>query len=124
MARTQGAIGKINKDMKEILHLAFQRAGGVDYLVRQAEAEPKAFMALLGKIVPNEVRLDVSVALNLGAAMVENQLNLDRLQIIDGNATGTDDNPTHDPPSNVLISNDNPTHETTSAVVVPKADDV
>ena len=84
MARTQGAIGKINKDMKEILHLAFQRAGGVDYLVRQAEAEPKAFMALLGKIVPNEVRLDVSVALNLGAAMVENQLNLDRLQIIDG----------------------------------------
>ena len=124
MARTQGAIGKINKDMKEILHLAFQRAGGVDYLVRQAEAEPKAFMALLGKIVPNEVRLDVSVALNLGAAMVENQLNLDRLQVIEGNATGTDDNPTHDPPSNMLISNDNPTPETTSAVVVPKADDV
>ena len=54
MARTKGAIGKLNKDMKEVIHLAFQRAGGIDYLVRQAEAEPKAFMGLLGKIVPNE----------------------------------------------------------------------
>ena len=65
--------------MKEVIHLAFERAGGVRYLVRQAEAEPKAFMGLLGRIVPNEVRLDVLVALDLGKAMIENQKNLDTL---------------------------------------------
>jgi hypothetical protein len=76
--RTRG-LAKINKDMKEIIHLAFHRAGGIDYLVEQAHAEPKAFMGLLGRIVPAEVRLDVLVALDLGEAMRLNQKNLDRL---------------------------------------------
>jgi hypothetical protein len=79
MARTKGAIGKLNKDMKEVIHLAFHRAGGIDYLVRQADENPKAFLSLLGRIVPNEVRLDVLVALDLGLAMAENQRNLERL---------------------------------------------
>ena len=65
--------------MKEVLHLAFERAGGVDYLVKQAHAEPKAFMALLGRIVPAQVALDLAVTFDLGAAMLENQRNLDRL---------------------------------------------
>ena len=76
--RTRG-LAKINKDMKEIIHLAFHRAGGVDYLVRQAHSEPRAFMGLLGRIVPAEVRLDVLVALDLGEAMRLNQKNLDSL---------------------------------------------
>ena len=63
MARTKGAIGKLNKDMKDILHLAFERAGGVDYLVRQADAEPKAFMALIGRLVPAAVTVDVGMNL-------------------------------------------------------------
>jgi hypothetical protein len=70
---------KLSKDMKEILHLAFERAGGVDYLVEQSRAEPKAFMALLGRIVPVQVALDLAVSFDLGAAMLENQRNLDRL---------------------------------------------
>ena len=98
---------KLSKDMKEIIHLAFSRAGGVDYLVEQARSEPKAFMGLLGKIVPNEVRLDVAVALNLGAAMAENQLNLDALQVIEGNAIETNDNPIHESPAKSLITKDN-----------------
>lgn len=80
MARTKGAIGKLNRDMKDVIHLAFQRAGGVSYLVRQAEAEPKAFMGLLGKIVPNEVKLDVALALNLGDEMLKASESLARLQ--------------------------------------------
>lgn len=80
MARTKGAIGRLNRDMKDVIHLAFQRAGGIDYLVRQAEAEPKAFMGLLGKIVPAEVRLDVAVALNLGQEMLKANETLARLQ--------------------------------------------
>jgi hypothetical protein len=104
--RTRGK-SKLSKDMKEIIHLAFSRAGGVDYLVEQARSEPKAFMGLLGKIVPNEVRLDVAVALNLGQAMIDNQLNLDRLQVIEGNVIATDDTPTHESPAKVLITKDN-----------------
>jgi hypothetical protein len=97
MARTKGAIGKLNKDMKEVIHLAFERAGGVDYLVRQADANPKAFLSLIGRIVPNEVRLDVLVALDLGSAMLENEKNLQRL-----NSVTIDNEP--DKPTNVLIT--------------------
>jgi hypothetical protein len=79
--RTRGK-SKLSKDMKEIIHLAFERAGGVDYLVEQARSEPKAFMGLLGRIVPNEVRLDVLVALDLGSAMLENERNLQRLNSV------------------------------------------
>ena len=70
---------KITKDMKEVIHLAFERLGGVDYLVKTGRADPKTFLSLLGRIVPNEVRLDVMVALDLGLAMAENQRNLERL---------------------------------------------
>ena len=65
--------------MKDMLYHAFVSAGGVKYLVRQAEAEPKAFMALLGRLVPAEVRLDVAVALNLGHEMQIASDNLARL---------------------------------------------
>ena len=73
---------KLSKDMKEILHLAFERAGGVDYLVAQAHAEPKAFMGLLARIVPVQVALDLAVHYDLGQAMIENQRNLDRLNTL------------------------------------------
>ena len=35
--------------------MTLQQAGGVDYLLRQAEAEPKAFLSLVGRILPLEV---------------------------------------------------------------------
>jgi hypothetical protein len=95
--RKPGTQNRLTKDMKEIIHLAFSRAGGVDYLVEQARSEPKAFMGLLGRIVPNEVRLDVLVALDLGSAMLENERNLQRL-----NSVTIDNEP--DKPTNVLIT--------------------
>ncbi len=79
MARTKGAIGNLNRDMKEILFLAFERSGGVDYLVKQAKAEPKAFMALLGRIVPATVAVSISHEFNLLAAMNEANNNAQRL---------------------------------------------
>jgi hypothetical protein len=82
MSRKTGTPNKITKDMKEIIHLAFERAGGVNYLVAQAHAEPKAFMGLLGRIVPVQVALDLAVHFDLGAAMLENQRNLDRLNTL------------------------------------------
>ena len=35
--------------------MTLQQAGGVDYLLRQAESEPKAFLSLVGRILPLEV---------------------------------------------------------------------
>ena len=69
MGSRKGKPNKITKDMKEILHLAFERAGGVDYLVRQSKEEPKAFMALLARIVPAQVAVSIHHQFDLGEAM-------------------------------------------------------
>lgn len=34
---------------------ALDGAGGVEYLIRQAEAKPAAFLALVGKVLPLQV---------------------------------------------------------------------
>jgi hypothetical protein len=73
---------KLTLDMKSTIHKAFSELGGVKYLVRVGRSDPKTFIGLLGRIVPNEVRLDVQIALDLGAAMIENQKNLERLNTI------------------------------------------
>jgi hypothetical protein len=75
--KTRGK-SKLSKDMKEILHLAFERAGGVNYLVKQADAEPKAFMALIGRLVPAAVAIDVNInSVSLLAAMETAQARLE-----------------------------------------------
>jgi hypothetical protein len=38
---------------------ALDDAGGQDYLKRQAQQNPAAFMTLLGKVLPTEVKADV-----------------------------------------------------------------
>ena len=103
--KTRGP-AKLSLDMKHVIHKAFTELGGVKYLVKVGRSDAKTFIVLLGKIVPNEVRLDVIVALDLGAAMIENQLNLDRLRVIEGNVLGTDDNPTHELPAKSLKTKD------------------
>jgi hypothetical protein len=55
--------------MREIIMVAFTKAGGCDYLVRQSKEEPKAFMALLGRVVPQEVSVHLGGGIDLGEAM-------------------------------------------------------
>ena len=72
--------------MKEVLHLAFERAGGIDYLVQQAKEEPKAFMGLLARIVPAQVAVSIEHSFDLGNAMIEaheNQQRLNAMQTIE-----------------------------------------
>jgi len=85
LSRKTGTPNAITKNMKDVLELAFNRSGGVDYLCRVAENDPKTFCALLARLVPNTVQLDVKVAMDLGLAMRESQQNLERLnhKIID-----------------------------------------
>ena len=53
--RPKGVPNKMTMQIKEMIIEALDRNGGVDYLVRQAEANPVAFMGLLAKIIPMQV---------------------------------------------------------------------
>lgn len=50
----KGRPNKIPRTLKEEVLEAYREAGGVQYLVRQATENPKAFMHLLGRLVPQE----------------------------------------------------------------------
>ena len=67
--RKPGSPNKLTRNMREIIMVAFTKAGGCDYLVRQSKEEPKAFMALLGRVVPQEVSVHLGGGIDLGEAM-------------------------------------------------------
>lgn len=56
--RQKGVPNKINRDLKEMILGALDKAGGVDYLVRQAGDKPAAFLALVGRVLPMTVAGD------------------------------------------------------------------
>ena len=76
--RKPGSPNKLTKNMREIIMVAFTKAGGCDYLVRQSKEEPKAFMALLGRVVPQEIAVSIH-NVDLGAEMRLAAERLDRL---------------------------------------------
>jgi hypothetical protein len=53
--RVKGTPNKTTGALKDMILEALNRAGGVSYLERQAEAEPKSFMLLLGRVLPLQV---------------------------------------------------------------------
>ena len=50
--RPKGSPNRVTADVREMVIAALQRAGGVRYLARQAELNPVAFLALVGKTLP------------------------------------------------------------------------
>ena len=50
--RKRGGVNKITRDMREAILEAFSIVGGVQYLCKVAADDPKAFCALLGKVIP------------------------------------------------------------------------
>jgi hypothetical protein len=59
--RPKGSANKLTASVREAIETAFQSAGGADYLVRQAEENPVAFMMLLGKILPRDLNVTGNV---------------------------------------------------------------
>ena len=51
----KGIPNKLPTELKDIIRKALDNAGGVNYLTKQADENPVAFMALLGKIIPRNV---------------------------------------------------------------------
>ncbi|HVI55477.1 MAG TPA: hypothetical protein VM621_10550 [Luteibacter sp.] len=56
--RQKGVPNKTTATLKEMILEALDKKGGVDYLVKQAESSPSAFMTLLGKVLPTQVSGD------------------------------------------------------------------
>lgn len=50
--RPPGSPNKLSTSIKEMVERALHKAGGVDYLTRQAELNPVAFMSLVGRVLP------------------------------------------------------------------------
>lgn len=53
--RPKGTPNKTTGQIKEMVVQALHEAGGVQYLVTQAKKNPKAFLALLGRVLPLQV---------------------------------------------------------------------
>lgn len=56
--RAKGSQNKITKTIKEAIEESFIEVGGAAYLVRMANEEPVAYMGLLGKVLPTQVKLE------------------------------------------------------------------
>jgi hypothetical protein len=57
--RQKGTPNKVTKELKDMILGALDDAGGQEYLKRQAEANPGAFLSLVGKCLPKEIKADV-----------------------------------------------------------------
>ena len=58
--RPKGTPNKTTKALKDMILGALKDAGGQDYLKRQAGNNPNAFLSLLGRVVPQEVKADIN----------------------------------------------------------------
>jgi hypothetical protein len=54
--KPKGAVNHVTKDLKAMILAALDGAGGVEYLQRQADEKPAAFLALVGKVLPMTVQ--------------------------------------------------------------------
>ncbi len=53
--RKKGIPNKINSDVKGMILAALDKVGGPEYLEKQANANPNAFLTLLGKVLPTTI---------------------------------------------------------------------
>lgn len=57
--RKAGVPNKITADLKAMIDGALRAAGGQEYLEKQAVENPVAFMSLLGKTLPKDMKIDL-----------------------------------------------------------------
>ena len=72
--RPKGVPNKSTIAIKEAILAALDQAGGVEYLTRQADENPTAFMGLIGKVLPLQVVGDKDNPLALAVQMIERRI--------------------------------------------------
>ncbi len=67
MGRPKGAVNKNTKALKDMILGALAKAGGETYLQRQAESNPNAFLSLIGRVLPTELKgsLEGNITVNV-----------------------------------------------------------
>ena len=63
--RAKGTPNKVNQSIREVIQMAFEQVGGVEYLVRLAQEDPKTFVPLLIKTMPPEAKVRQEGGLNI-----------------------------------------------------------
>lgn len=56
--RPKGTPNKLTKTVKQAIEEAFDRVGGTDWLVELATEDKKAFVTLLGKLIPTNLKVE------------------------------------------------------------------
>jgi hypothetical protein len=56
----KGKPNKVTKALKDMILGALNDAGGQDYLKRQADENPAAFLGLVGKVLPSELKAQIT----------------------------------------------------------------
>ena len=63
--RAKGTPNVATKELKQMILNALDRSGGEDYLMKQAEDNPNAFLTLIGKVLPTTLAGDPSAPLTI-----------------------------------------------------------
>lgn len=72
MGRKHGSQNKLTKTIKEAIEASFDMVGGAEYLARMAMDEPVAYMGLLGKVLPTQVKIKTDEPLQVTFNVIEN----------------------------------------------------
>ena len=75
MGRKAGSQNKLTKTIKEAIEASFDQVGGADYLARMAMEEPVAYMGLLGKVLPTQVKMQSDQPITVTFNVVEPDSN-------------------------------------------------
>ena len=57
--RAKGTPNKIAKDVKEMVLEALEELGGTAWFIQQGQENPVAFMAMAGKAMPKETKIEL-----------------------------------------------------------------
>lgn len=63
--RKKGTPNKASADLRAAILAALDAAGGGQYLAEQAQKNPTAFLALLGKTLPKDIKLGGDLAIKV-----------------------------------------------------------
>ncbi len=88
--RKAGTPNKMPLALRQMITGALDDAGGQAYLARQAVENPAAFLALLGKILPREVRAEVAATHVVSALTPEQQRGIAEAVLGDWQGGGAD----------------------------------
>lgn len=81
--RKKGTPNKTTLTLKEGILEAYEKSGGVEYLLGIAKKDPKTFCALLAKLIPSEVKADLTSS--------DGSMQPVRIELVSPNAQDSED---------------------------------